>query len=78
MIKSGRSNAGARAAASHTGAIAGSDKVYDAVFEQCGVIRAQSMEEFFDYGKALAMQPPADGQQHRHLNRRRRTRRHDR
>jgi Acyl-CoA synthetase (NDP forming) len=61
IIKSGRSNAGARAAASHTGAIAGSDKVYDAVFEQCGIIRAKSMEEFFDYGKALAMQPPAEG-----------------
>jgi len=61
VIKSGRSSAGARAAASHTGAIAGSDKVYDAVFEQCGIIRARSMEEFFDYGKALAMQPPALG-----------------
>lgn len=61
VIKSGRSNAGARAAASHTGAIAGSDKVYDAVFEQCGVIRAHSMEDFFDIGKALAMQPPASG-----------------
>ena len=61
VIKSGRSNAGARAAASHTGAIAGSDKVYDAAFEQCGVIRANSMEDFFDIGKALAMQPPASG-----------------
>jgi len=61
VIKSGRSTAGARAAASHTGAIAGSDKVYDAAFEQCGIIRAQDMEEFFDIGKALAMQPPAMG-----------------
>lgn len=61
VIKSGRSSAGARAAASHTGAIAGSDKVYDAAFEQCGVLRARNMEEFFDMGKALAMQPPADG-----------------
>ena len=61
VIKSGRSNAAARAAASHTGAIAGSDKVYDAAFKQCGVIRAYSMEEFFDIGKALAMQPPALG-----------------
>ena len=59
MIKSGRSSAGARAAASHTGAIAGSDKIYDAAFEQCGVIRARDMEEFFDIAKALAMQPPA-------------------
>jgi acyl-CoA synthetase (NDP forming) len=61
VIKSGRSSAGARAAASHTGAIAGSDKIYDAAFEQGGVIRARDMEEFFDIGKALAMQPPAFG-----------------
>jgi acyl-CoA synthetase (NDP forming) len=61
VIKSGRSEAGARAASSHTGAIAGSDKIYDAAFAQCGVIRAQNMEEFFDVGKALAMQPPAVG-----------------
>lgn len=61
VIKSGKSSAGARAAASHTGAIAGSDKIYDAAFEQAGVIRARDMEEFFDVGKALAMQPPALG-----------------
>ncbi|MCW4006538.1 MAG: CoA-binding protein [Candidatus Bathyarchaeota archaeon] len=61
VIKSGKSAAGARAAASHTGAIAGSDKVYDAAFEQAGIIRARDMEEFFDIGKVLAMQPPALG-----------------
>jgi acyl-CoA synthetase (NDP forming) len=61
VIKSGKSAAGARAAASHTGAIAGSDKVYTAAFEQAGVIRARDMEEFFGSGKALAMQPPALG-----------------
>jgi len=61
IIKSGRSAAGARAAASHTGAIAGSDKIYDAAFYQGGIIRARDMEEFFDIGKALAMQPPALG-----------------
>jgi len=61
VIKSGKSSAGARAAASHTGAIAGSDKIYDAAFAQGGVIRARDMEEFFDIGKALAMQPPAMG-----------------
>lgn len=61
IIKSGKSEAGARAAASHTGAIAGSDKIYDAAFEQGGIIRARDMEEFFDIGKALAMQPPAQG-----------------
>jgi acetate---CoA ligase (ADP-forming) len=61
VIKSGKSAAGARAAASHTGAIAGSDRIYNAAFEQGGVIRARDMEEFFDLGKALAMQPPAMG-----------------
>jgi acyl-CoA synthetase (NDP forming) len=61
IIKSGKSAAGARAATSHTGAIAGSDKIYAAAFEQGGVIRARDMEEFFDIGKALAMQPPALG-----------------
>jgi acyl-CoA synthetase (NDP forming) len=60
-LKAGRSAAGARAAASHTGAIAGSDKIYDAAFEQAGVVRACDMEEFFDMGKALSMQPPALG-----------------
>jgi len=58
-LKSGRTEAGARAAASHTGAIAGSDRIYDTVFAQTGIIRAKDMEEFLDAGKALAMQPPA-------------------
>jgi acetyl coenzyme A synthetase (ADP forming)-like protein len=61
VLKTGRSSAGARAAASHTGAIAGSDKIYDAAFEQGGIIRAEDMEEFFGMGKALTMQPPAMG-----------------
>ena len=60
-LKSGRTEAGARAAASHTGAMAGSDQIYDAVFAQTGILRAKDMEEFFDAGKALGMQPPAAG-----------------
>lgn len=60
-LKSGRTEAGARAAASHTGAIAGSDRIYDTAFAQTGIIRAKDMEEFLDAGKALAMQPPAAG-----------------
>jgi acyl-CoA synthetase (NDP forming) len=60
-LKSGRTEAGARAAASHTGAIAGSDRIYDAVFAQTGILRAKDMEEFLDAGKALAKQPPAAG-----------------
>jgi acyl-CoA synthetase (NDP forming) len=60
-IKAGRTTAGARAAASHTGAIAGSDRIYDAAFLKSGILRARDMEEFFNAGKALAMQPPAQG-----------------
>jgi acyl-CoA synthetase (NDP forming) len=60
-LKAGKTTAGARAAASHTGAMAGSDQIYDAVFAQTGILRAKDMEEFFDAGKALAMQPPAAG-----------------
>ena len=60
-LKVGKTGAGARAALSHTGAIAGSDSIYNAVFTQVGVVRARDMEEFFDTGKALALQPPAAG-----------------
>lgn len=58
-LKSGKSEAGARAALSHTGAIAGSDKIYDSVFLQCGVLRVQDTEELLDVSEALALQPPA-------------------
>jgi acyl-CoA synthetase (NDP forming) len=61
IIKSGRSEAGARAATSHTGAIAGADKIYDAAFEKTGVIRAKNMNEFFIIGKALVSMKPAVG-----------------
>jgi acyl-CoA synthetase (NDP forming) len=61
VIKSGKSEAGARAAASHTGAIAGADKIYDAAFDKTGVIRAKNMDEFFDIGKALASMKPSVG-----------------
>ncbi len=60
-LKSGKTEAGARAAMSHTGAIAGSDQIYDSAFEQVGVVRARDMEEFLDVGEALAFQPPAAG-----------------
>ena len=56
-IKSGRTAAGAKAASSHTGALAGSDAAYDALFAQCGVIRVESLEELFDYALAFATQP---------------------
>ena len=60
-IKSGRTAAGARAASSHTGALAGSDEAYDALFAQCGVLRVESLEELFDYALAFAMQPLPQG-----------------
>lgn len=58
VIKSGRTLAGARAAASHTGALAGSDEIYNAFFTQAGVIRVDNLEELFDCGLAFATQPP--------------------
>ncbi|OPY30075.1 MAG: succinyl-CoA synthetase subunit alpha [Methanocella sp. PtaU1.Bin125] len=60
-IKAGVSQAGARAAASHTGSLAGSDALYDAAFRQCGVTRVEGVEEMFDAAMALATQPPATG-----------------
>ncbi len=53
-IKSGRTKAGAMAAASHTGALAGRDAVYDAIFKQAGIIRADSIDELFDYANVFA------------------------
>ncbi len=54
VIKSGRTTAGARAAASHTGALAGSEAVYDAIFKQAGIMRVDSIDELFDYAIAFA------------------------
>lgn len=56
-IKSGRTREGAQAAASHTGALAGSDEAYDSLFEQAGVLRVESLQELFDYAIAFAHQP---------------------
>jgi acyl-CoA synthetase (NDP forming) len=57
-LKSGKTEAGTRAAASHTAALAGTDQIYDGAFKQAGVIRVRNVEEFFDSGRALALQPP--------------------
>ena len=56
-VKSGRSRAGSRAAASHTGALAESDQVVDALLRQAGVIRTGTLEELFDVAMLLANQP---------------------
>jgi len=63
LVKSGRTSAGAQAASSHTGAIAGSERAYEAGLEQAGVIRARSVQELFDYARALSglPEPETDG-----------------
>jgi acetyl coenzyme A synthetase (ADP forming)-like protein len=62
VVKSGRTSAGARAAASHTGALAGVDVATDALLAQCGVLRADSVQELFDVAMAFEDQPtPAGG-----------------
>jgi len=60
-IKSGSSAEGAKAAASHTGSLAGSDNSYDAIFLQSGVQRVESINELFDYAIAFARQPIPKG-----------------
>ncbi len=61
VVKAGRSKAGARATASHTGSMAGSDKIYGAAIKQAGGIRCRDIVELFDMARALAGQPPAQG-----------------
>jgi len=61
IVKAGRSSAGARATASHTGSMAGSDKIYGAAIKQAGGIRCRDVVELFDMARALAGQPPAQG-----------------
>jgi acetyltransferase len=57
ILKSGISEAGARAASSHTGALAGADIAYDLAFRKSGVIRAKTIEDLFDYGEIFLYQP---------------------
>jgi len=61
VIKVGTTEAGGKAAASHTGALSGSDKVYDAAFKQAGVIRAHDAAEMFDFIKGLLYAPLPKG-----------------
>ena len=56
-LKVGRSPAGQRAAASHTGALAGAEEAWDAAFRRAGVLRADGLEEMFDWARALAWCP---------------------
>ncbi len=61
VVKAGRTAAGARAASSHTAALAGTDLAADALMEQCGVMRAQTVEELFDYAMAFPRLPLPKG-----------------
>ncbi len=61
IIKAGRTAAAAKAAASHTGALAGSDDVLEAALRRCGVLRANSISELFYMAEVLAKQPRPSG-----------------
>jgi acetyltransferase len=61
IFKAGRTEQGRKAAESHTRSLAGKDEIYDAVFRQFGIHRASSLEELYDFSKALAYVPPPAG-----------------
>ncbi len=62
MLKAGRTAYGARAAASHTGALAGNDKIYDDVLREAGVIRAPSLRSMLEYARSLQVLPTPKGE----------------
>ena len=61
VIKAGRTEAAGKAAASHTGSLAGSDEVLDAAFRRSGVVRVESISDLFDMAEVLAKQPRPKG-----------------
>lgn len=61
LIKSGKTQGGAKAASSHTGSLAGSERAYNAAFSHCGVIRADTVEELFNLSEAFSTQPLPNG-----------------
>ena len=62
MLKAGRTTYGAKAAASHTGALAGDDKIYDDILRQAGVIRAPSLKSMLEYARGLQVLPTPTGE----------------
>jgi acetyl coenzyme A synthetase (ADP forming)-like protein len=62
MLKAGRTAMGAAAAASHTGAVAGTDKIYDDVLRQSGVIRAKSLRQMLDFSRGVPILPTPKGE----------------
>ena len=61
VLKAGRTSMGARAASSHTGALAGNDKIYEDVFKQSGVIRARSLRDLLDFARGIPVLPTPKG-----------------
>lgn len=61
VLKAGRSEAGAEAASSHTGALAGEDAVYDTAFKRAGIIRVNTIAQLFDCAELMAKKPPPAG-----------------
>ncbi len=62
MLKAGRTSAGAKAASSHTGALAGNDKIYEDVLKQSGVIRARSLREMLELTRGIPVMPTPTGE----------------
>ncbi|WP_157015639.1 acetate--CoA ligase family protein [Mesorhizobium xinjiangense] len=62
VLKAGRTSAGAKAASSHTGALAGNDKIYDDVFKQVGVIRANSLRQLLEFARGVPVLPTPKGE----------------
>ena len=71
VLKAGRTSMGARAARSHTGALAGDDQIYDDVLRQSGVIRALSLNDMLEYARGLQILPTPKGEKHPDPDRRR-------
>jgi len=62
VLKAGRTALGARAASSHTGALAGNDKIYEDVFKQSGVIRARSLRDLLEFARGIPILPTPNGE----------------
>jgi acetyl coenzyme A synthetase (ADP forming)-like protein len=62
VLKAGRTSAGAKAASSHTGALAGNDKIYEDVFNQSGVIRARSLRDMLEFARGVPVLPTPKGE----------------
>src|SRR6185437_3060305 len=62
VLKAGRTSAGAKAASSHTGALAGNDKIYEDILRQSGVIRAPGLRDMLDYARGLPKLPTPKGE----------------